>query len=134
LGRSRGGLTTNIHLATNAEGRPVRVMLTGGQTHEITPAPALVRGWEPSHVIADKGYDSQAFIDSLQASGAIAVIPPRSNRKHPRAYDLEVYKPRNHIERCFNRLKHFRRIATRYDRKAMYFLAFIHLAAASLWR
>jgi transposase len=121
-------------MATDAEGRPVRFILTGGQTHDVTQAPALVRGWEPSHVIADKGYDSQAFVGVLQASGAIAVIPPRSNRKNPRVYDTEVYKQRNRIERCFNRLKHFRRLATRYDRKAVYFLAFIHLAAASLWR
>jgi transposase len=121
-------------MAANAEGRPVRFLLTGGQTHDVTQAPALVRGWEPSHVIADKGYDSQAFVDGIKESGAIAVIPPRSNRKEPRVYDMEVYKQRNRIERCFNKLKHFRRIATRYDRKAMYFLAFIHLAAASLWR
>lgn len=121
-------------MGTNAEGRPVRFLLTGGQTHDVTQASALVRGWQPSHVIADKGYDSQAFVDGIQEGGAIAVIPPRSNRKHPRAYDTEVYKQRNRIERCFNRLKHFRRIATRYDRKALYFLAFIYLAAASLWR
>jgi transposase len=127
-------LTTKIHLATNAEGRPVRVMLTGGQTHDVTQAPALVRGLEPLRVIADKGYDSQAVVAGLQASGAIAVIPPRSYRKYPRVYDKEAYKQRNHLERCFNRLKHFRRIATRYDRKAVYFLVFIHLAAASLWR
>jgi transposase len=121
-------------MATDAEGRPVRFLLTGGQAHDITQAPALVRGWQLSHVIADKGYDSQAFVDGITESGAIAVIPPRSNRKNPRAYDTEVYKQRNRIERCFNKLKHFRRIATRYDRKALYFLAFIYLAAAALWR
>jgi len=127
-------LTTKIHLATDAEGRPVRFLLTGGQAHDATQALALVQGWAPSHVIADKGYDSQAFVEGIKESGAIAVIPSRSNRKSPRAYDTEVYKQRNRIERCFNKLKHFRRIATRYDRKAMYFLAFIYLAAASLWR
>jgi transposase len=121
-------------MATDAEGRPVRFILTGGQAHDVTQAPALVRGWEPSYVIADKGYDSQAFVEGVKESGAIAVIPPRSNRKNPRVYDPEVYKQRNRIERCFNKLKHFWRIATRYDRKAIYFLAFIYLAAASLWR
>jgi transposase len=134
LGRSRDGLTTKIHLATDAEGRPVRFMLTGGQTHDVTQAPALVRGWGPPHVIADKGYDSQTFIKGIKGSGAIAVIPPRSNRKHPKAYDAEVYKQRHRIEWCVNQLKHFRSIAMRYDRKAVYFLAFIYLAAASLWR
>jgi transposase len=127
-------LTTKIHLATNAEGRPVRFHLTGGQPHDVTQAPAFVRGWQPSHVIADKGYDSQALVDGLQESGAIAVIPPRSNRKHPRAYDTEVDKQRNRIGRCVNPLKPFRRIAPRDDRKALYFLAVIYLAAASLWR
>jgi len=85
-------------------------------------------------VIADQGSDSQAFVDGMQESGAIAVIPPRSHRKHPRAYDTEGYKQRHRIERGVNRLKHFRRSATRYDRKALYCLAFIYLAAASLWR
>jgi transposase len=98
VGRSRGGLTTNIHMATDAQGRPVRFMLTGGQTHDVTQAPALVRGWRPSHVIADKGYDSQAFVEGIKESGAIAVIPPRSNCKNPRAYDAEVYKQRDRIE------------------------------------
>jgi transposase len=84
--------------------------------------------------MANKGYDRQAFVDGIAESGAIAVIPPRSNRKHSRAYNTEVYQQRHRIEQCVNKLKHFRRIATRYDRKALYFLAFIYLAAASLWR
>jgi transposase len=92
-----------------------------------------VAGWQPSHVIADKGYDSQAFVDSIAQGGAQAVIPPRSSCKRPRAYDVDLYKQRNLIERCLNKLKHFRRIATRYDRKAIYFLAFLYLAAASVW-
>jgi transposase len=133
LGRSRGGLTTNIHMATDSKGRPLRFILTGGQVHHVTQARALVEGLQPSHVIADKGYDSQAFVDHIEQAGALAVIPPRSSRKSPRAYDVEVYKQRNLIERCFNKLKHFRRIATRYDRKAIYFLAFLYLAAASVW-
>jgi transposase len=126
-------LTTKIHLATDAKGRPLRFILTGGQVHDVTQASALVAGWQPSHVIADKGYDSQAFVESIEQAGALAVIPPRAGRKSPRAYDVELYKQRNLIERCFNKLKHFRRLATRYDRKAIYFLAFLYLAAASLW-
>ena len=120
-------------MATDAKGRPLRFILTGGHVHDVTQASALVAGWQPSHVIADKGYDSQAFVDDIEKAGALAVIPPRSSRKSPRAYDVEVYKQRNLIERCFNKLKHFRRIATRYDRKATYFLAFLYLAAASVW-
>jgi transposase len=120
-------------MATDAKERPLRFILTGGQVHDVTQASALMGGWQPSHVIADKGYDSQDVVDGIEQAGALAVIPPRSNRKSPRAYDAELYKQRNLIERCFNKLKHFRRIATRYDRKAIYFLAFLYLAAASLW-
>jgi transposase len=120
-------------MATDAKGRPLRFILTGGQVHDVTQASALVAGWQPSHVIADKGYDSQAFVDSIEQVGALAVIPPRSSRKSPRAYEAELYKQRNLIEQCLYKLKHFRRIATRYDRKATYFLAFLYLAAASVW-
>ncbi len=120
-------------MATDAKGRPLRFILTGGQVHDVTQAWALVAGWQPSHVIADKGYDSQDFVDSIEQGGALAVIPPRSNRKSPRAYDAELYKQRNLIERCFNKLKHFRRFATRYDRRATHYLAFMHLAAIMLW-
>ena len=121
-------------MATDAEGRPVRFLLTGGQTHDVTHALACVPGWESSQVMADKGDDRQAFVGALQASGTMAVMPPRSNRKNPRMSDTEVYKQRHRIERCFHRLKPFRRLATRDDRKASYCLACIHLAAASLWR
>jgi transposase len=98
LGRSRGGPTTKIHTATDAKGRPLRFILTGGQVHDVTQALALMAGWHPSHVIADKGYDSRAFVDSIEKGGALAVIPPRSRRKSPRAYDVEIYKQRNLIE------------------------------------
>ena len=120
-------------MAADAKGRPRRFILTGGHVHDVTQASALVAGWPPSYVMADKGYDSQAFVDSIEQLGALAVMPPRASRKSPRAYDVEIYKQRNLIERCFNKLKHFRRIATRYDRKALYFLAFLSLAAASAW-
>ena len=120
-------------MATDAKGRPLRFILTGGQVHDVTQASALVADWQPSHVIADKGYDSQACVDSIEQGGAQAVIPPRARRKSPRAYDVDLYKQRNLIERCFNKLKHCRRIATRYDRKAIYCLAFLYLAAASVW-
>jgi transposase len=120
-------------MATDAKGRPLRFILTGGQVHDVTQVWALVAGWQPSHVIADKGYDSQAFVDHIEQGGAQAVIPPRSSRKSLRAYDVDLYKQRNLIERCFNKLKHFRRIATRYDRKATYFLGFLYLASESVW-
>lgn len=96
-------------------------------------APALLIGFEPTHVLADKAYDSNHFRGLIANTGAAAVIPCNPTRKRLIPYDFEIYKARNRIERCFNKLKHFRRIATRYDRRAIYFLAFIHIACAMLW-
>lgn len=133
LGRSRGGLTTKIHLAADTRGRPVRVILTPGQWGDVPQAPALLDGFRPGHVIADAAYDSNAFRSLVAETGARAVIPCNPTRKRLIAHDRAVYRARNRIERCFNKLKHYRRIATRYDRKALYFLAFIHIACAMLW-
>ena len=133
MGRSRGGLSTKIHLVVDAEGQPIRFALTGGQAHDAPQAIPLLTGVEATHVIADKGYDSDEILGFIHSQGAIAVIPPKSNRKDPQEYDRELYKRRNLIERAFNRLKHWRRIATRYDRRSLYFLAALHLAAAVIW-
>ncbi|CAD84430.1 Transposase IS4 family [Nitrosomonas europaea ATCC 19718] len=133
LGRSRGGLSTKIHMCVDASGRPLRFILTGGQRNDCTQALDLISGFRPSHVLADKGYDSDNILDAIASMKAVPVIPPRSNRKIRRTYDREIYKCRNIIERTFNKLKHWRRLSTRYDRKAIYFSAFIHLAAATLW-
>lgn len=84
-------------------------------------------------MIADKGYDTEGVLEKVQELGAIAVVPPKSDRKVKREYDKELYKERNLIERTFNKLKRFRRIATRYDRKAIYFESFLHLAASLMW-
>ena len=89
-----------------------------------------MEGYEPGAVLADKGYDSDAFVKQVEQQGAKAVIPSRRNRKEQREIDREVYKDRNKIERFFNRLKHYRRVATRYDKTDRCFMAFIHLAAA----
>lgn len=133
MGRSRGGLTTKIHLAVDGSGQPLRMILTGGQRHDAPQAPALLEGTTSEYVIADKGYDSQKVIDLIEAQGAVAVIPPRKNRLEQREYDRDLYKLRNVIERAINKLKDYRRIATRYDRKAIYYLAFLQLAAALTW-
>lgn len=132
VGRSRGGLSTKIHLAVDSQGRPVRFVLTGGQRNDITQAPALLAGFRPAFVLADRGYDSRALVASIQATGAVAVIPPRTCQQ-PRPFDPARYRLRNRIERCSGRLKQHRRIATRYDRNARNFLAFLYLAALPLW-
>ena len=133
LGRSRGGLSTKIHMAVDATGRPVRFILTGGQASDAPQGVPLLDGITATHVIADKGYDSNGILDFAREQGAIAVIPPKSNRKVQREYDRELYKERNLIERAFNKLKNWRRIATRFDRRSIYFLATLHLAAAVTW-
>jgi transposase len=114
-------------------GRPLRIILTAGQTGDITTAPALLDGLCANAVLADKAYDSNALRAVVAAMGAIAVIPSNRTRRIAIPHDVAVYKHRNRIERCFNRLKHFRRFATRYDRRAIHFLAFIQLAAAMIW-
>jgi transposase len=93
----------------------------------------MLEGVEGEAVLADKGYDSNAIRAKIAAAGMTAVIPSNRSRKTIIPHDELLYRQRNRIERCFNKLKHFRRIATRYDRRAVHFLAFLSLAAAVLW-
>jgi len=123
-------------MLVDALGRPLRFVLTGGQVNDSTQADRLLEGaggLDTKHVIADKGYDSERVLENIKQLGAVAVIPPRSNRKVQREYDRQLYKERNLIERTFNKLKRFRRLATRYDRKAVYFKSFLYLAASLMW-
>jgi transposase len=120
-------------MLADALGRPLRFVITAGQVNDCTQADRLLESIETGYVIADKGYDSERVLEKVKELGAIAVIPPRSNRKVQREYDRQLYKERNLIERTFNRLKHCRRLATRYDRKALYFSSFVYLAASLLW-
>jgi transposase len=120
-------------MVVDARGQPIRFILTGGQAGDAPQAIPLLTGVEATHVIADKGYDSNKILAFVRQRGATAVIPPKSNRKNPQVYDREIYKQRNLIERAFNKLKHWRRIATRYDRRSFYFLAAPQLAAAVTW-
>ena len=85
---------------------------------EYTEAEALIDGFQAAFVLADKGYDSDAFVEAINNNGAVPVIPPRSNRKVLRDYDKDLYKERNLVERLFQKLKEYRRIATRYERLA----------------
>ncbi len=126
-------MSTKIHMAADATGRPIRFILTGGQAGDAPQGEPLLTGIRAGHMIADKGYDSDKVLSFIQSQGAIPVIPPRSSRKNPREYDKELYKERNLIERAFNRLKQWRRVATRYDRRSLYFLAGLQLAAAVTW-
>lgn len=111
----------------------MRFVITAGEVNDSTQADCLLDALQTEHVIADKGYDSNSVLEKIYELRAVAVIPPRSNRKVQRKYDRQLYKERNLIERAFNKLKRFRRIATRYDRKAVYFKSFVYLAASLLW-
>jgi transposase len=114
-------------------GRPLRFRITPGQASDIVSAPDLLEGQQAEAVLADKAYDGNDFRDRIKAMKAEAVIPSKRNRKVFIPHDVDVYKHRNRIERCFNRLKHFRRFATRYDRRTIHFAGFVHLAAAMIW-
>ena len=120
-------------MVTDALGNPLRWQLTGGEVHDITQAPALVAGFTTEQVIADKGYDSDAFIACIAGAGAQAVIPARKTRREPRFYDRHAYRDRHLIECFFSRLKQFRRIATRYEKLARNFLSMLNLAMAYIW-
>jgi len=133
LGRSRGGLSTKIHAACDSHGNPLRFILTAGSCADYDSALALLEGLPAEAVIADKGYDANYIVEAAQRKGAEVVIPPRRHRLAPREYDRHLYKERNVIERMFNQLKSFRRIGTRYDKTALSFLSFIHLAGIYLW-
>ena len=115
-------------------GLPVRFVLTPGQASDKTTAPELVQPLGlRGDVVADRGYFGRAVTEAIEASGATAHIPSQSNVRVVRSVDRELYRNRNLIERFFNRLKHFRGIATRYCKTAANFLAAVHLAAARLW-
>jgi transposase len=126
-------LTTKIHLLADAQGRPLRFILTGGEAHDITTAPQLLEDITAGGVIADKAYDSDALRALIADAQAEAVIPSKASRKVTIPHNAIAYRLRNRIERFFNKLKHFRHIATRYDRRAIHFLACLHLASAMIW-
>lgn len=133
MGKSRGGLSTKIHAAVDALGNPVRLLLTPGQASEYGQAQALLDGFSPGAVLADKGYDSDAFIETIRRLGAEAVIPSRRNRLEPRQLDRHLYKARNLVERFFQKLKQFRRIATRYERLARNYQSMLSLVSVVIW-
>jgi len=129
LGRSRGGFGTKIHGAVSGLGLPVELILTPGQASDMSQAQALIEGSPVEVVIADKGYDSRAVAEAIEAKGAEAVIPSLKNRAEQRDYDRDRYKDRNLAERFWLKAKQYRRVATRYEKTARNFLAFIHMAS-----
>jgi transposase len=134
VGRSRGGRNTKIHALADAKGRLIAILLTGGEAHDCPIAERLIRRVKPPKcMLGDKAYDSAELREQLDECGTKPVIPNRSNRKQPFSFSKRLYKLRWRIENAFNRLKDFRRIATRYDRLARNYLASVCLAAALVW-
>jgi len=120
-------------MLADALGRPLRFIVTAGQVGDITQAPALLKDHTGKAVLADKAYDSNALRETIAAMGAEAVIPSNRSRKIIIPHDELAYKNRNRIERCFGRMKHFRRFATRYERRTAPFKGVVHLIAAMIW-
>lgn len=126
-------MSTKINALVDENGLPVRLVLTAGQAHDLKAAPRLLEGLSCRHVVADRGYDANALLDLIRASGAKAHIPSTSQRIVHRTVNKRIYRQRNLVERFFCKLKHFRRIATRFDKLARNFLAAVALASTRLW-
>jgi len=126
-------LSTKINALVDESGLPVRLVLTAGQAHDRRAAPLLLQGLKSPHVLADRGYDADHIIELIQAYGATAHIPSTRRRLIHRSVDPYIYRQRNLIERFFCKLKHFRRVATRFDKLARNFLATVALASTRLW-
>ena len=133
LGRSRGGFSTKIHISVDALGNPLHFELTGGQRHDLTQGEELVAGYSSEYVIADKGYDSDAFLKLVVNSGAVPVIPPKSNRKTMREYDKHLYRERHLVECFINKIKHYRHLFSRFDKLSQRYLGFLSFVSALIW-
>ena len=132
IGRSRGGLTTKIHMVTASDRAVVGFSLSGGQAHDAPEGIVLLeemqRAQEQKYLLMDRAYEGENVRDTAVKKGLVPVVPPKKNRKDPWDYDKERYKRRNEIERYFLRLKRFRRIFTRYDKLDIMFSGFIYFA------
>jgi transposase len=133
LGRSKGGFSTKIHAHVDALGNPIKFVLTPGNRNEITQAKHLSEGIFDVPLIADKAYGSKDFINHLQSKACEPIIPPKNNSKQPWDYDEHLYEERHLIECFFGKVKHFRRIFSRFDKSAQSYLSFLYFVGALIW-
>lgn len=156
MGRSRGGVTTKIHLAADAQCRPIARVTTAGQRHDSVAFTALMTDisitrscgsparTRPDRVLADKAYSTRRIRDALRCRGIKATIPEPSNQVagrvkrgfrggRPPKFDKEVYKDRNTVERAINRLRGYRAVATRYDKREFVYKGTIDIASIGIW-
>jgi len=134
MGRSRGGLTTKIHALVDANGLPILLKLTAGQAHDGRSADDMLEGLGQGQILlADRGYDSDALRARLARHGAWGNIKPMPGRVNVPAFSAYLYRFRNLVERFFNKLKHFRAVATRFEKHDANYLALVKLAAVRIW-
>lgn len=134
MGRSRGGLTTKIHALVDANGLPIALKLTEGQAHDGRSAADMLGGIGAGQtLLADRAYDSDRLRKELAEQGAWANIKPLSRRTTMPVFSPFLYRFRNLVERFFNKLKHFRAVATRFEKHDANYLALVKLAAARIW-
>jgi transposase len=134
MGRSRGGLTTKIHAVVDADGNPIAIKLSEGQAHDGRSAADMLDSVGPGQILlADRAYDSDALRQRLADRGAWANIKPISQRVNVPDFSPYLYRFRNLVERFFNKLKHFRAVATRFEKHDANYLALVKLAATRIW-
>jgi transposase len=134
MGRSRGGLTTKIHALVDANGRPIVLKLSEGQAHDGRSAEDMLGGIGDGQILlADRAYDSDGLRTTLAERGAWANVKPMPRRVRIPAFSSFLYRYRNLVERFFNKLKHFRAIATRFEKHDANYLALVKLAASRIW-
>jgi transposase len=134
MGRSRGGLTTKIHAVVDADGNPITLKLSEGQAHDGRSAADMLDTVGPGQtLLADRAYDSDALRQSLANRGASANVKPMPHRVNIPPFSSYLYRFRNLVERFFDKLKHFRAIATRFEKHDANYLALVKLAAARIW-
>ncbi len=117
----------------DALGNPIDYLITGGEVHDVVPAPKLLAQVSAETVIADKAYDCDALLKQIQAQGAEAVIPPRSGRREPRSCDWYLYKERHLVECFFGKLKYYRRVFSRFEKTSACFLGFLRFVSTLIW-
>ena len=127
-----GGWGTKFHAAVDALGNPLRIILMVGQRADITQAQGLIADHETGALLADRGYDADSLIGLLVLAGVEVVIPSRKNRVQERVIDKNMCQDRNKVERFFNKLRQYRRVATRYEKTATSFAGFVYLASAMI--
>jgi transposase len=135
IGLSRGGKNTKIHALVDGLGNPIRLIFTSGEVHDSIEGVPLLEGFNlsDSAVLGDKAFGTVEILTYIRSQGGTVIIPPKSNTRKPWECDYYRYKERHLVECFFNKLKHYRRIATRYDKLSTMFQAFVYLACIMIW-